>query len=467
MRRFKLILGIVLLACLFLFTGCEDDSSIPLSPAIKQIFSHFESGNIGWVDEKGWQNWDIYLKDDNGNPDLRDSYRNWWYIMLDDLWPNQPMTLTLKNRGWWYYYVPVFSYDQITWHYFNEDEITISDACDNGIEGCTLRISTDRFTESRVYIARTFPYTYEDLNNYLSGIESSPFVTITSLGQSHGFGEEIPLIRIEDTTVDDSAKRAVWIHARSHPGETGSSYLTEGIIDQLLEDLDLSLNAARKLVFFIAPMHNVDGVIEGNYRTDLLSQNLEIEWLPDDIQPLDLKPEAALENRLLNAKMKELATNPTYLTGMVALNLHSSNSPPDTMAFSYPHFGDDPATYNAQEISLWKKSTYLVDLIDQYYGGYFSPPPAEGGSGFLNYPFPEAWWWNNMADDCLAMTIETVYSKAGFNHWISQDDIRRLGASVTLALYDYAADPNANGRRSLIIEDEEQTNIPDEIENKL
>ncbi len=454
------------LSSLLILVTCSSDSS---DMGGMSISSNFESGSIGWVEERGWQNWDIYLRDDNDNNELRDSYRNWWYIRLDNVYPDQPVTLTLKNRGWSYYYIPVYSYDQITWHRFYESEVTISGECEDGLEECTLEISTDRFTQSQIYVARFYPYTTQDLEEYLSGIESSPYVTIISLGQSDGYDVDIPFIKIEDPDVDDTEKRGVWMHARSHPAETGSSFLVEGAVNQLLDDLASNLESAGNLVFYIAPMHCVDGVIAGNYRTDLSSRNLETQWILDDDQFLYISEDSAMENRLLNQKMAELVNNTSYRDDLIALNLHSSNSPPDTPAFSYPHFGDYPEAYSAEEISLWQKSLRLIGLITDYYGGRFSPPPEEGGREFLNYPFPEAWWWWNMTDDCLAMTIETVYSKAGFDHWITPDDIRELGKSVTLAIYDYY-------ESDAVMTEEKQfqkmplkrrIQLPDEIDSKL
>ncbi len=464
MHRISLLLSITLSA-FQLFLSCSSDSP----DTSMSISSNFESGSIGWVEERDWQNWDIYLKDDNDNDELRDSYRNWWYIRLDGVYPGHRVTLTLKNRGWRYYYIPVYSYDQITWHRFTESEVTISDGCEEGLEECILEISTSRFIHTRVYVARFYPYTTQNLEEYFTGIEDSPYVTISSLGKSSGYGADIPIIKVEDPDVDDNEKRAVWMHARSHPAETGSSFLVEGAINQLLEDLASNLESARTLVFYIAPMHCVDGVIEGNYRTDLYSRNLEIEWILDDDQYLYISENSARENRLLNQQMAELVNNTSYREDLIALNLHSSNSPPDTPAFSYPHFGDDPEVYSIVEISLWEKSLSFIGLINDYYDGRFSPPPEEGGGGFLNYSFPEAWWWRNMADDSLAITIETVYSKAGFDHWITPDDIRELGESITLAIYDYYETDVVltKKKRFLKMPVEGRIKLPDEIDNKL
>jgi len=466
---------IAIVSVLCVWAACSSDNSddrIPNGDSNDDtilISDDFESGSIGQVVQQDHGSWDLHLKDDNNNSDLPDRYRNWWYVRLDSINPGQQVVLTLHNRGWTYYYVPVYSYDQSTWHRFDEDEVQNSSDCEEGLDQCTLQISTRRFTESRVYVARFYPYTTRDQDRYMAAIQDSPYVTLSSLGQSSEYGLDIPFIRIEDPDVADSEKRAVWMHARSHPAETGSSFLLEGAIDQLLHDLDSDLAEARGLVYYIAPMHNVDGVVEGNYRTDSSSRNLEVQWRPDVAQTLYISEDSALENRLLNAKMVEIMSNVSYLDDLIALNLHSSNSSPNTPAFAYPHFGDDPDVYSPQEISLWRKQLRLIALLSGHYGGRFSPPPEEGGSGFFNYPLPETWWWENMSDGGVAMTIETVYSKAGFNHWVTPDDIRDLGAGLTRAIYDYYADDTIRSRddRRLKVRPDERVVLPDEIDNKL
>jgi hypothetical protein len=73
-----------------------------------------------------------------------------------------------------------------------------------------------------------------------------------------------------------------------------------------------------------------------------------------------------------------------------------------------------------------------------------------------------------MAERCVAMTIETVYSKGGFDHYVTENDVRDLGAAVTRSIYDYfSVIPTA--RNALLRptgSGDPGYDIPDEIENK-
>lgn len=74
---------------------------------------------------------------------------------------------------------------------------------------------------------------------------------------------------------DISERPAVILTARVHPGESNASYIMEGILDYLLNDIDPNAAELRnRFVFKIVPMLNPDGVIVGNYRCSLSGMDL-------------------------------------------------------------------------------------------------------------------------------------------------------------------------------------------------
>jgi murein tripeptide amidase MpaA len=68
-----------------------------------------------------------------------------------------------------------------------------------------------------------------------------------------------------------------------HPGETNASWMMEGLLDTLLnpkdEEKELVRNLKDHFEFYIVPMLNVDGVINGNYRCSLAACDLNRQWL--------------------------------------------------------------------------------------------------------------------------------------------------------------------------------------------
>jgi hypothetical protein len=410
----------------------------------------FESGSIGAVkqlDDEGLS-WQLALRDDNDDASLPNSFRTWWYLRADRVPVGQSVRLEFARLGFPYYFVPVYSYDGTHWQHFEESDVTLVPGCVVAIPDSCRVVVTKRFDASTVWIARTFPYTTRDLSAFLAEIVPNPAVRIDTLGLSPVYRKPLQRITIADPGAS-GPRKTVWIHARTHAAETGPSFVLEGLIRTVLADDALGQALRARYVFRIVPMHNVDGVIAGNYRTNSTSINLENQWLNSLGTPL-LDANAPLENRLLN----EYGMVPTLLDAdapvVLALNLHSSNSEPDTAAFFFPHFGSDPARYTPAQRALWSSQIDFISNVARHYDGRIEQPPADGGAGFLNSWFPETWWWNRRQESVNAITLETTYGRAGFDHWIRPQELRNLGVAVARAIHDQSLQASGIARKALV-----------------
>lgn len=75
--------------------------------------------------------------------------------------------------------------------------------------------------------------------------------------------------------ISSSKKPIIFITARVHPGEVGSSHCLIGIIDFLTRFSSLQSYLILKMFeVMIIPIVNPDGVFDGNYRMDLNNTNL-------------------------------------------------------------------------------------------------------------------------------------------------------------------------------------------------
>lgn len=401
----------------------------------------FDSGSIGAVTSLGPDTWELALRNDNDNAALPTTYRTWFYTRAEGLPVGRKVRLEFSRLGFREYFVPVHSYDGRNWRYFAESEATLVPDGPTPSGNDRLVLET-RFDAPTVWIARTFPYTAADLDAFLQTLAGHPAVRIDTLGNSPS--RQLPIRRITLQDPAPGARRTVWIHARTHPAETGPSFVLEGLLGAVLADDGLGRDLRARFVFRVVPMHNMDGVVLGNYRTNGASQNLETGWTfaPGEIA---LTPSAPVENRILNQGGMAPALLDLQAPVAVALNLHSSNSSPDTAAFFFPHFGADPARYTAPQRSLWAKQLAFIAQVALAYNGRIEQPPAEGGAGFLNTPFPETWWWGHRQDAVNAITLETTYGKAGFDHWVTREDLRALGRAVATAIANLDAAPPAPG----------------------
>ncbi len=393
-----------------------------------RVSSDFESGNIGRTRQQTDDRLELWMRDDNDDGSLPDNWRSWWFVRLDDVRAGEPLEIAVHNRGWDTVYSPVYSYDGATWLRMEDRRLDFP-------AGSVLMRA--EFEEPTVWLARFYPYTPTTLDAYLAGLDASPYVTREAVGETQQ-GRRIQRVTITDRDAPREGKVRVMLHGRTHPAETGSSFVVEGLVDFLLSGEPDAQTALRRFVVDIVPMHNVDGVAVGNYRTTPQSENLEDAWFYEEGDPYQLGPRAPLEVHALRDAYAERLEEPDALPVTVAINLHSSNGEPSRPAFFFPHFGPEELGYGEDEARLWHDQVAFIEAVEERYGaGLIDDIPAEGGGSFADRHYPETWWWLNRGPEVMAITLETVYGRAGFDHWVEPDDMRDLGHAVGRALLDY------------------------------
>jgi hypothetical protein len=142
---------------------------------------------------------------------------------------------------------------------------------------------TFSYSKDSLYFAYSHPYTYSHLMKYLLSLENDHqrqhLISRRSLCKSIG-GNRCEFLTITDTDEPDKIKQRknVFISARVHPGETVSSWMMQGIIDFLTCSSPEAETLRNRFVFRLLPMLNPDGVINGNYRTNLAGYDLNRKW---------------------------------------------------------------------------------------------------------------------------------------------------------------------------------------------
>lgn len=424
----KNIYLILLIQFALLVLSCSKDKDIA-EPEPATVSDAFESGSIGEVEQVTDAEWELSIADDNDNPGNPDSWRSWWYVKMDNLQTSLSTQITIKNSGWKYYYLPVYSYDQIEWYRFSENEVS-----QNSNREIVIH---KQFEKKEVWIAMFYPYTLTDLEKYLSVVGNNNHVNVTVAGHSQK-DNPVYLIKVSDFNLPVENKKRILIHARTHPAETPPSFLIEGLITFLTGGSEEANEMLRDFEFHIFPMQNVDGVIAGNYRSTPKSENLEVMWYYDPLNPQQLSNDTPSEIKIIHSHVLQLMTDGPPVS--IALNLHSSNSEPGIRPFFYPHFGPVSYGYTSQEASLWDKQLHFINsLAYNYSPDMLEPVPSEGGSSFTTKQYPESWWWANYKDEVMAMTMEMTYGKIHpeSSEWVTPEHLRSLGQSVVLAIRDY------------------------------
>jgi len=136
---------------------------------------------------------------------------------------------------------------------------------------------TQTFTSNEVQIATLFPFSHTDMQEYLTSVSSSQYVTKTTLGLSTE-GRNVDYIKLTNHLIPDTDKKHVFISSRQHAAELTASHMIRGMVDFLISENATAQIIRDTIVFHIAPMLNTDGVYDGLNRVDIDGTNQNRGW---------------------------------------------------------------------------------------------------------------------------------------------------------------------------------------------
>lgn len=372
---------LILLICL-LFTS--------LSISQIKFDANFDSGNLASVTTTDSVSYTVKAVEDIGG--------RWFYYRISGV-QNKMIKVTITNSD---VHRPMYSYD-------NKDFIRFTAA-----ESPRTNYFEKLFEQDTVFVSYYTPYSFNFLQKRLMEWETSDFVKIDTLGfTEHNF--PVQEIILTDPSVPDENKFRVWIHARTHPGETPSSWHLDGIVQELLKD-DESIDYYRKnIIFYIYPFNNPEGVYYGRSRTNYYGVDQERDWNFDD----NGTSSAVL---LLKNRMKEI-NNDKVLS--VALNLHSQAS-------TYPTFWIHTPS---------STSDYFYRREYQFSNLAISDLPYFVKSDFresnLQDYFPEGFMWSNYGENILALTYETPYDQYTNGEWVTNENLFEFGSTTVYGIAEF------------------------------
>jgi hypothetical protein len=232
-------------------------------------------------------------------------------------------------------------------------------------------------------------YGYDSLLIDLSRWRQSPYVTIDSIGASVQNRALWQLTITSDLPARNLQKRTVFVHARTHPGEVQSFWVTNELINLLISEDPFSQFVRESCTFYIIPMYNPDGVELEYPRQNANGIDIESNW-----NTFPHEPEvAALKDRFI-----DLMTSAEPIE--VALNMHSAIA--CTRYFVYHHENGTSFPYTQLEQSFINGIRYYyLQGIEPW--NYFVSWTA---STLLQYP--ESWFWTNFAEAVMALTYEDM-----------------------------------------------------------
>jgi hypothetical protein len=228
----------------------------------------FPCGNLGSATQTGIDEYEITM-----NPDTGGTQKQWFYFSIADAAGRTLIIRVLDFDSavpWQAGMTPCVSDDPA-----NEGRWGRVPPVQVSFLGSDLTFSWTFATNDPVYFAYSFAYPYDRVQSLVSDLAVVPFVSHRILGQTLQ-GRNIDLLEIDECPGQDLMD--IWIQARQHPAECGSSWSCEAFLLWLV-GMDPAARALRRSARInVIPMINPDGVSLGNYRTNSLGLDLNRQW---------------------------------------------------------------------------------------------------------------------------------------------------------------------------------------------
>lgn len=214
------------------------------------------------------------------------------------------------------------------------------------------------YDDDIVYLSYGVPYTFTDLNTYITRwtSSSSSLISCTTLCQTNN-RKNCPLLTITAPNSPSSIKKkCIFLTARSHPGETNGSLILHGLIEFLLSKQPSSEFLLHNFIFKIVPMINIDGVIDGSYHIGPNGENMNRVWSNPD----PYKNPVVYHTKFL---MKEINNE----VGIAAfIDFHGCSSEHGTFLYGCPYDESEKLPFSSinKERVFPKILDSLCDLFD-------------------------------------------------------------------------------------------------------
>ncbi len=329
MRNFLLLLLGVLAA------AASEPASLPANPGVKPVLFNtaFDSASIGLIEKVSETEFRLHIR---GQQDSRGRNRQatWFYFRMDDV-AGRELTIRLTSfkgeyndrpanapAGDWYR--PVFSEDNRTWTHFP------AATWDVAKDELTLTVKPKGNT---VWLAHIPPYPHTRLLDLLTEVSRVPDARTEVIGHSV-LGRPLHLVTVSNFARPDAEKKVVWLQARQHAWECGTSFLVEGALKFVISDAPAARRLRDEFLFKFVPMINPDSVVRGEVRFNANGFDPNRQW--DEV---DLRGKLWLERNpeiwyVKQALLAQHARQPIA----IALNLHNTemNEYLDTMTDADP-----------------------------------------------------------------------------------------------------------------------------------
>ena len=156
----------------------------------------------------------------------------------------------------------------------------------------------------------------------LTQVDQRPAARVEVIGKTVR-GRDLHLVTVTNFERPDQGKRTVWLQARQHAWEAGTSYVMEGALEFITSEDPIARELRDKVVFMFTPMLDPDGCAGGQVRFNANGYDVNRHW--DEV---DLRSKSHLERmpEIWYVKKAILGVVDSGRTIDLMLNLHNTET---------------------------------------------------------------------------------------------------------------------------------------------
>lgn len=211
----------------------------------------------------------------------------WWYFRVDGVEAKEQITFLLKGSdatvtipggpptkplaaSWAMPEAATYAEDGVSWRH-----------TEKGLrEGDWMRYRVASSAGGSLWIAWGPPYTPGMAARFLKELAmTSPAAEATELCRSRE-GRAVPMLAVREGDRPSSGRFGVWIQARQHAWESGSSWVAQGFAEWLVRPSPEADWLRQNAEVFLVPIMDVDNTATGNGGKDARPQDHNRDWSP-------------------------------------------------------------------------------------------------------------------------------------------------------------------------------------------
>ncbi|KAA5542706.1 hypothetical protein FYK55_14350 [Roseiconus nitratireducens] len=341
----------------------------------------------------------------------------WWYFQLHGLSIGKPVSVTVSASStpfragrvlsptWLLPDSASISSDNIHWQHTPKAESDDRKA-----------VYTFEATAETMWVAWGPPFLPSHAEALLRQIsESLPDSELFVLARTRG-DRPVHAIRFGARSDDAGKPSAIWIQARQHAWETGSSWVAQGFLNWVASDDPVAIELRNKATICVVPIMDVDNVADGTGGKDAVPRDHNRDWDDDPVYP---------EVRAAQMAIKKLNASHRF---DLFIDLHNP-SPNDRQPYFYGPKLDRLSQVQYRNYIRWKAiAESQIDALEPDYR-FTSYIKSQQELDRVS----KNWVRNHTSPQVVSLTLETAWNRPQG----SQQGYQQVGKQLGLTIARY------------------------------